>query len=700
MEQAVNPRVFDWRKAWWWGVVYWAFYGAVEYALADTVAEWLRPEGTVPFTEYWLVGVAALAFWLLCGPPMAALCARIWFFVVPPRNTEEADARMTGSAVITVLAAFGLVLARRSQGLVPTVLALAVPVALAAVALIAGWNARWARWTWFVMNPVTLTVAVLLRPWMYFYVLPKGDAVVQISFSSLAFLSVLALSWLFFRGKPAGWGDRFPLAAAGCIVTAALILGFGSRARIPLPGTPADGARPHHPNVILITLDTVRADHLHLYGYPRQTTPQLEEFARQATVFRAAVSAADWTAPSHATMMTGLYALRHGVRYDYPDVRLGHIPRSAPTLAETLQHYGYRTAALVANRAYLAPEIGFGRGFDLYRVPATPVALENSRMPSVLRSTRLRLMGITGADLPYVSGTKMVDEAATLLGKWKLGQPAFLFMNLMDAHWPYNPPPPFRNRFVSPKKAWTSTEFYEMVKLVDEEKRTVTPEERRELVAAYDSGIAYADHELGRLFGMLRENGLFDNSLIIVTADHGEVFGERSLMEHGVSVYQDQVHVPLIVKYPGQHTRKDVDVTVSLVDLFPTVLDVIGAPAPRRLAGITLRKADQLGARPVYSESYALWQKWGVEERFADVERAVYLGGLKMVLTTRGRRELYDLAADPNETRDLIASKPEQAAQLERLLRTWQQNYVKPGDQELGMGQEAVDRLKSLGYVQ
>lgn len=253
---------------------------------------------------------------------------------------------------------------------------------------------------------------------------------------------------------------------------------------------------------------------------------------------------------------------------------------------------------------------------------------------------------------------------------------------------------------MKPSLHWSSTQFYELVKLVDEEKRVVTPQEREELMAAYDSGIAYADDQLGRLFQMLRENGLFDNSLIIVTADHGEVFGERSLMEHGVSVFQDQVHVPLIVKYPGQQQRKDVEVTVSLVDLFPTVLDVIGAPAPRRLAGITLRKAEHLASRPVYAESYALWQKWGVEERFIDVERAVYLGGLKMVLTTKGRRELYDLAADPNETRDVAASKPEQTAQLERLLKTWQQNYIKPGDQELGMGQEAVDRLKSLGYVQ
>lgn len=696
----MNPAVFDWRKALWWGFVYWAFYGAVEYALADAVSEWLRPEGTVPYSEYWLVGVAALAVWVAGGPLVAALCARVWFLAVPPRNEEEAQARMTRGAGITVLVVFGYVLARRSQGLVPTVLALAVPAGLIAVGLVAGWSARWSRWTWFLMNPVTLTVAVLLRPWMYFYVLPKGDAVVQISFSSLAFAAVLALSWLIFRNKPEGWGARFPISASAWILAAALVLGFGLRARVPLPGSPADGAKTGRPNVILITLDTVRADHLHLYGYGRQTTPHLEEFAKQATVFRDAVSAADWTAPSHATMMTGLYALRHGVRYDYPDVRLGHIPRSAPTLAETLQHYGYRTAALVANRAYLAPEIGFGRGFDLYRVPTTAVSLETSRMPSVLRSTRLHLLGITGADEPYVPGAKMVDEAGKLLSKWKLGQPSFLFFNLMDAHWPYNPPPPFRNRFMKPSLHWSSTQFYELVKLVDEEKRVVTPQERAELMAAYDSGIAYADDQLGRLFQMLRENGLFDNSLIIVTADHGEVFGERSLMEHGVSVYQDQVHVPLIVKYPGQQQRKDVEVTVSLVDLFPTVLDVIGAPAPRRLAGITLRKAEHLASRPVYAESYALWQKWGVEERFIDVERAVYLGGLKMVLTTKGRRELYDLAADPNETRDVAASKPEQTAQLERLLKTWQQNYIKPGDQELGMGREAVDRLKSLGYVQ
>lgn len=699
MEKALNAAVFPWRRALWWGLVYWAFYGAVEYALTDTVSGLMRPEATVPGLRYWLMGLAALAVWVAVGPVAAAVSARLWFLVIPPKNEDEAEARMTRGAGIGVVMVFGYVMAVRSQGPVPVVLALAVPAALVATGLAAGWNARWARWTWFVLNPVTLTLAVLLRPWLYFNVLPKGQALPQISISSLVFLALLALSWLICRGRPVG-GGRFALFAAGWILVLAVVAGFGSREWVALPGGPAPGVRAGLPNVVLITMDTVRADHLHLYGYGRPTTPNLEEFAKQATVFHHAVSAADWTAPSHAAMMTGLYSLRHGVRYDYPDVRLGHISQSVPTLAETLKFYGYRTAAVVANRAYLAPEIGFGRGFDIYHVPTTPVAMEYSRMPSILRSTRLRLMGQTGADVPYARGPKVLEEVGRLMEKWKQAQPSFLFVNVMDAHWPYNPPPPFRNRYMTPKSYWDSNRYYELVKQVDREKVAVTSQEKEELEAMYDSGINYDDHHLGRLFQMLREKGVFDNSLIIVTADHGEVFGERSLLEHGVSPYQDQVHVPLVVKYPGQKTRADVQVNVSLVDLFPTVLDVIGAPVPRRLAGITLRKSTALAERPVYAESYALWQKWGVEERFIDVERAVFLGSMKMILTTAGRRELYDLAVDPNEKQDIKDLKQAQAAELERLLKTWQRNFTRSGEQETGMSAEAVERLKSLGYVQ
>lgn len=691
---------FQWKQALGWGLVYWAFYGAVEYAATDFLAEVLRPQGVVPYASYWWMGLAALAVLVAVGTVFAAVGAWLWCLVLRPKDEAQARVRMTASPALQILAVYGYLLGVRSQGLPALVLALLVPLGLGVVAALGGFWPRWARWTWFVVNPVTLSLAVLVRPWMYFHVFRGEAPLYQMSVSSAVFGVLLAVSWLVLRGRPHGYGARGPAMAAMAIAGLAAAGGFGWRARVPLDSTPAEGARARRPNVLLITLDTVRADHLSLYGYGRQTTPHLDEFARQATVYHQAVAAASWTAPSHAAMMTGIYALRHGVRYDYPQMQLGHLPPWAPTLAETLHQEGYQTAAVVANHAYLAAEIGFGRGFDVYEVPTTPVVLEGSRMPSALRSARLRLMGLTGADLPYVDSGTVVERMERLLDAVRSAQPAFLFMNVMDAHFPYNPPAPFKNRFLTPKAEWTSARYYETVRQVDSEERGLTELEKTELMAAYDSGIAYADQQLSELFRALRARGLWDNTMIIVTADHGEVFGERSLMEHGVSVYEDQVHVPLIVKYPGQRQRQDVMVPVSLVDLYPTVLDVLKLPAPRWLAGVTLRAADKLAERPVYAEAYPLWQKWGVLPRFLDGERAVFRGSWKLVLSEKGRRALYDLKADPDELNDAQGRQPAQTAELEHLLRSWTLNFRKQGEDLKGLSPEAVERLKSLGYVQ
>jgi len=453
------------------------------------------------------------------------------------------------------------------------------------------------------------------------------------------------------------------------------------------------------PNIILISLDTVRADHTSVYGYDRDTTPSLRRFAAESTLYGNAISAASWTAPSHASIFTGMYTLRHGVRYDLPNNTLGKLPEAVPTLTEVLAHQGYGTAGVVANYGLLSDSLGFGRGFDLYRLAMPWMVFEQSLYPSVLRGVRHRLLPPVKEELIYVSGEKVTGAALEVLGRLAERQPFFLFLNYMDAHWPRAPPEPFRSRFGAPGRNRASHEYYGLETAVNGRGRILTEPERRDLIAAYDGGIAYLDHQLGDVFDTLRRAGVYDHALIIVTSDHGEAFGEKSLMDHGTSVYQDQVHVPLLIKFPGQREPAEVSALASGVDLYPTVMEAVGAPVGRYLAGVPLRRASGRLERVVFAEFYPEWDTWTNFPRFHRIQRAMFRDSWKLILSGDGDRELYDLSTDSGENRNLISEQPHVAAEMEAVLSAWQKNLA-PVSGPSGIDKDTLDRLKSLGYVQ
>jgi arylsulfatase A-like enzyme len=234
---------------------------------------------------------------------------------------------------------------------------------------------------------------------------------------------------------------------------------------------------------------------------------------------------------------------------------------------------------------------------------------------------------------------------------------------------------------------------------VNRGERVLTEQERRDLVAAYDGGIAFLDQQLGILFDALRRAGVYDHSLIIVTSDHGEAFGERSLMDHGLSVYQDQVRVPLLIKYPGQREPAEVDALASGVDLYPTVMEAAGAPLGRYLAGLPLQRMSGRTTRVVFAESYPEWDTWTNFPRFHRLQRAMFRDSWKFILSSDGERELYNLAADAGENRNVMGEQPQVAAALEALMSAWQKNLA-PVNAPRGIDKDTLDRLKSLGYVQ
>ena len=316
----------------------------------------------------------------------------------------------------------------------------------------------------------------------------------------------------------------------------------------------AGAARPRPSLILLITLDTTRRDALGVYGAPPEATPNLDAFARQATVFDHAVTTAPWTLPAHASMFTGLYPSQHRA-----GVQSRRLRRSSEPLAVRLRRAGYLTAGFAGGRL-MDHGFGVGQGFATYSDP------EGYRTPGKHLTRR---------------ALRFVERAP--------GEPVFLFVNYFDAHLPYEPHPSFAERLGEPaaRKAlppglWRQAAegrpeaFDELAHGAGE----VTPEARTWMRAAYLSEVAYVDLQVGLLIRGLKARGLWDDALVVVVADHGELLGEHGLISHSYRLLPELVDVPLLVKWPGQTEGRRDPRLVSVVDLFPTVLAAAGVDVP------------------------------------------------------------------------------------------------------------------------
>jgi len=406
----------------------------------------------------------------------------------------------------------------------------------------------------------------------------------------------------------------------------------------------ADAAPKHyHPrvegirNVLLISIDTCRADRLSCYGYPRPSTPNIDAVAHEGVLFRQALAPVPMTLPSHSSTFTGTYPPTHGVRTN-DGYRLAD---SNVTLAKVLQSAGYQTAAFVGGFP-LDARFGLNQGFQTY----------DGRFDKE-GSTRDRKTAekVTGQGLAWLDTH---DK-----------QPFFLFLHYYDAHAPYRPPPPFDKTFADDP---------------------------------YTGGIAYIDSWIGRVVDHLRARGLYDNTLIIIVGDHGESLGEHGEQTHAFYVYQSTLHVPLVIRAPGLGGGREVQQTVSLVDIMPTALTLLGLAQPERGEGTDLR--DCLQGRP--------WQGPTPTVYFESLQPAAFdccplqgvvEGGWKYIRAPRS--ELYDLAHDPSEAENVAGKEVETTRRLRDRLEamlTQMKTAAAPGGSSL-LDREAARRLESLGYV-
>ena len=308
------------------------------------------------------------------------------------------------------------------------------------------------------------------------------------------------------------------------------------------PGMTVASSQTGAPNVLLITLDTLRADHVSAYGYHRLTTPNLDRFAAAGVLFERAFATASWTLPSHASIMTGRYPAEH---------RAGGSPldNRYTTLAEYLAARGYATAGFVANMQYCSARNGLARGFAVYEDhfgTLGDMAVETAYGKWLARA----LLHVGYYDLPGRKRAATVNhEFLTWLDTPRQG-PFFAFLNYFDVHDPYLAPSPYDTKFAQRRNVGNRINS-ELFPRDFTGGRPFSPAELQAEVDAYDGGLAYLDAALGALFRELAARNVLDRTLVIVTSDHGESFGNHNLFGHGNSMYRDLIHVPLIIRYPA-----------------------------------------------------------------------------------------------------------------------------------------------------
>lgn len=564
---------------------------------------------------------------------------------------------------------------------------------------VAGSAARLLRPHWVTKlglpsGPWSVSTFLLVPLWVLFTLLEDREPVWRGLAAIAASFLVLALTrlWNGVRRKP----DWLPWALVAVFPMSALVEA----------GSPGHGIRsspsfsPRPGPVILIVLDSVRADHLSVYGYHRKTSPNLELLASRATLYRHAVAPSNYTLPSHASLLTGLYPTRHGAHY------VDQLPAGRPlsprvqTLAEVLRSRGYRTAAVVANYGYLSASFGLAQGFEQYEalrwLPlgrlAWPFCLRAALHPAISRLCPERGSGIGLRD------AEDINRSVLSLMKEFAGEPFFLFVNYMDTHWPYQSPEPYQSLFHRAAEPFDWRRFWTLEKEVVTGRRQLTETERTSLISLYDGAIRYLDAHLGALFQKLKESGLYDSSLLIITSDHGDAFGEHSLLSHGASLYEAEVHVPLIIKYPQQKAPDSVLSTVSLVDVFTTVLDSLGLPTPAT-DGRSLRTVTKDNKWFVFSEGYPHIHFVNLDSRFKKLQRAVYWHRYKLVSSSDGSRELFDLESDPTETVNLYKRMPDISEKLMEILDQWAKKLRGPVTTPVPSSTD-LQRLRSLGYIQ
>ena len=455
-------------------------------------------------------------------------------------------------------------------------------------------------------------------------------------------------------------------------------------------------ASSQRPNIILIVLDTVRADHLSSYGYSKKTSPHFDQLAEEGVLFETAKTTSHWTPPAHASLFTGLLPSEHGVTSYHLKLR-----QDCKTLAEHLRRQGYRTFGISAN--YLVGDGRLDKGFEQFVEP--------------WRHDRFSLASRIGARL-NTSDPITAPNVNSLLNRWLVydnrrdTRPFFLFVNYVDPHLIYQFHPGISERFL------TKPHSMEEIKALPQNGRLFfagkvkySKEDFQLLSDLYDGEIAYVDHSLGELVDMLRQNRILDKSILVITSDHGEYFGEHGLMTHMCGLYEEALHVPLLVRYPGRIAAKRIQEPVQLTDIPPTLLEVAHLEPLEGIAGksfVPLLNGGRWESHPLIAEQkrISFWMK-SLKRMNPDADLSLFdcsaysfqEGNYKAILYSNRPPELYDLETDKKEAHNLSRSSDGQRYPIWDHVALFLEGQAKIKKVDSAQRLDHVRELRSLGYL-
>ncbi len=454
-------------------------------------------------------------------------------------------------------------------------------------------------------------------------------------------------------------------------------------------------------NVFWIVMDTARRDRLSLYGNERNTTPNLDEFAKDGIVFTNAVANAPWTVPSHASMFTGMYPSKHGTHHTPENSFSNPLSKDNKTIAEILRENGYKTSAIVANYA-IGGNKGFEQGFELYYEGISSfqrffLGQLLCRIYPIIRYRRNFRIN------RFLLSSQINDSVLHWIDNNKDNK-FFMFINFMDVHAGFNYlPDGFDKKFNFDWNSLDSINDIDMKNIVNFRKN-ISQKEQNIFIDVTDCKLNHLDHNLGKLFEELKRRDLYDDSIIIVTSDHGTLWGEHNSFGHMTDLYNELLYVPLIIKYPKSYDKVGVhEDWVQLIDIMPEILFSLNIPIPENVQGRPVDNSDHEIISEVFRNKKSIVSTLNPERFYRDT-KAIYSKdrNFKYIQTSSGKSELYNLQNDPYESNNLFEEMPKMADNLNQKIVEWQNSFepIKVQVENSKIDTTLLkQQLKSLGYI-
>ncbi|MFC1502267.1 sulfatase-like hydrolase/transferase [bacterium] len=460
------------------------------------------------------------------------------------------------------------------------------------------------------------------------------------------------------------------------------------------------------PNLIWIVLDTARKDRFSCYGNDRETTPNIDALAKDGVRFEKYISTSPWTTPSHASMFTGMFASKHGCHHSANDPFPRPLAYENVTIAEILHDHGMNTGAVISNFS-MSKNSQLHQGFHFYYCQTSRilnlfwglVTKHSDTFNAIYRSGILRL-----------NHFQLGSEINQTVYDWLDGNansPMFLFINYMEPHEGAEYiPGSYGSRYDFTWDRWNKLWKNGVdIEAVIHKKQNMTPEQLQVRYDWVDCKLSYLDAQIGKLFDKLKEMDLYDNTMIVLVSDHGDLLGEHNSFNHTTDLYNELIWVPLIIKYPKNMDKKGVvEDYVQTVDIMPEVLTVMDIPIPEEVQGQPISEADHSIISELYRCNYRTMNLLNRERYFRDMKSIISKkDGLKYIQSTKENdSELFNIIRDPREQQNLITKMPGKATQLDKNLNTWFRSF-EPVSMDTTktkkLDKDLKQKLKSLGYI-